>query len=260
MTVGGEVWLDSGEKLFLGERRVALLKTIALYGSINRAAKALKIGYKTAWDSVDSMNNLSQRTLVERVCGGKGGGGAKLTRDGEALITLFDLLQAKHSQLITLLSQQGGDPASTLRMAQRIIMKTSARNQLSGTITEIKKGAVNAEIKLVVREKTPIIATVTNDGVEEMGLKVGDEAYALIKSSWIILARSKPSKISVRNAIEGVVESVVEGAVNVEIKLTIDGGNAITAVITEDAQKELGFKRGDKAWALFKASHVIIGA
>jgi molybdate transport system regulatory protein len=139
-------------------------------------------------------------------------------------------------------------------------MKTSARNQLLGTITEIKKGAVNSEIKLQVRGKTIISAVITNDGVDEMGLKEGDEAYALIKSSWIILARSKPNKISVRNAIEGTVEEIVQGNVSAEIKLSIGESNTITAVITEDAQKELDFKRGDKAWALFKASHVIIGA
>ncbi|MDR2151347.1 MAG: TOBE domain-containing protein [Helicobacteraceae bacterium] len=260
MTVGGKVWLDQGEERFLGENRVALLKAIADRGSINQAAKVLKIGYKTAWDLVDAMNNLASQPLVVRVSGGKGGGGTKLTETGESLIKLFDLLQAKHSQLITLLSRNDGDNASLLRTAQRITMKTSARNQLAGVVSEVKKGAVNSEIKLLIRDKTPIVATVTNDGLDEMGLKAGDEAYALIKSSWILLARSKPKMISARNVIEGTVESVAEGKVNVEIKLAIDGGNTITAVITEDAQKELDFKRGDKAWALFKASHVIIGA
>ncbi|MDR2639425.1 MAG: TOBE domain-containing protein [Helicobacteraceae bacterium] len=260
MTVGGKVWLDQGEVRFLGENRVLLLKAIASHGSINQAAKALKIGYKTAWDLVDAMNNLASQPLVTRVSGGRGGGGTKLTEAGGALIELFELLQAKHTQLITLLSQNGGDSASLLRTAQRITMKTSARNQLVGTVSEIKKGAVNSEIKLLVRNQTPIIATITNESVDDMGIKVGDEAYALIKSSWILLARSKPKMISARNSIEGVVEAVVEGKVNVEIKLSISGGNTITAVITEDAQKELDFKRGDKAWALFKATHVIIGA
>ncbi|MDR2033978.1 MAG: TOBE domain-containing protein [Helicobacteraceae bacterium] len=259
MTVGGEVWLNQDKAQFLGESRVALLKAISSLGSINRAAKAIKIGYKTAWDLVDSMNNLSPQPLVERVSGGKGGGGTKLTEAGESLIALFDLLHAKHSALIDLFSRSG-DPSSLLRTAQRITMKTSARNQLVGKVVEIIKGAVNSEIKLLVRGKTTIIATITNDGVEDMGLKEGDEAYALVKSSWVILARSKPKLISVRNAIEGTVEAIVEGKVNVEIKLSIEGGATLTAVITEDAQKELDFKRGDKAWALFKASHVIIGA
>lgn len=139
-------------------------------------------------------------------------------------------------------------------------MQTSARNQLWGAISHIKKGAVNAEVTLSLRGQTPIVATITNDSIEAMMLKTGDEAYALIKSSWIILAREKPQKISVRNAIEGVIDEIIEGAVNVEIKLKTAGGNTLTAVITEDAQKELGFKTGDKAWALIKASHVIIGA
>ncbi|MDR0664298.1 MAG: TOBE domain-containing protein [Helicobacteraceae bacterium] len=260
MTVGGKVWLDRDKERLLGENRAALLNAIDAHGSINKAAKALKIGYKTAWDLVDAMNNLAPQTLVERVRGGKGGGGAKLTRAGRSLVRLFELLQAKHSQLLTLLSQNGDDDVSLLRTAQRITMKTSARNQLAGTVSEIKRGAVNAEIKLLARGKTPIIATITNESLDDMGLKTGDEAYALIKASWIVLSRDKPKAISARNSIEGTVETIVEGKVNVEIKLAIEGGNTIAAVITEDAQKELNFQRGDKAWALFKASHVIIGA
>lgn len=260
MKLEGRVWLNVEDKPFLGEGRIDLLRAVEQHGSISSAAKSIRMSYKAAWDAIDMMNNLSDRPLVERVSGGKGGGGTVLTEAGKSVIVAFDLLKKKHSQLLELLSQNGTDLASVLQTAQRITMQTSARNQLWGTVAGVKKGAVNAEVTLNLRGQTPIVATITNDGVEAMGLKTGDEAYALIKSSWIILAKEKPAKISVRNAIEGTIEEIVEGKVNVEIKLKIAGGNTLTAVITEDAQKELGFKTGDNAWALFKASHVIIGA
>lgn len=254
------MWVNVEDKPYLGVGRVALLKGVRDLGSINAAAKSIKMSYKAAWDTIDAMNNLAPTPLVVRTIGGKHGGGTVLTQEGEAVIEAFDFLKLKHDQLLALLSENSADIASVLKTAQRIMMKTSARNQLAGTVSEIKTGAVNSEVILTLREKARIIATITNDGVDEMGLKVGDDAYALIKSSWIILARSKPNKISVRNALEGVVTEILEGRVSVEIKLAVSGGNTLIAVITEDAQKELDFKQGDKAWALFKASHVIIGA
>ena len=58
-------------------QRIALLAQIAELGSITRAAKAVGISYKGAWDAIDELNNLAERPLVERSVGGKGGGGAR---------------------------------------------------------------------------------------------------------------------------------------------------------------------------------------
>ena len=58
-------------------------RNIGNYGSITQAAKAVGISYKTAWDAVDVMNNLSGDVLVESATGGKGGGGTQLTAAGK---------------------------------------------------------------------------------------------------------------------------------------------------------------------------------
>ena len=52
-------------------QRIALLAQIAELGSITRAAKAVGISYKGAWDAIDELNNLAERPLVERSVGGK---------------------------------------------------------------------------------------------------------------------------------------------------------------------------------------------
>jgi molybdate transport system regulatory protein len=109
MRLEGNLWLLDGKEDYVGEKRVLLLKAIKTYGSINSAAKAIKIGYKTAWDAIDAMNNLSQRPLVERTIGGKGGGGTSLTADGEMLIKTYELLNKKHKQLLALLSENCAD-------------------------------------------------------------------------------------------------------------------------------------------------------
>ncbi len=66
-------------------------------------------------------------------------------------------------------------------------MKLSARNQLKGTILEIENGAVNAIIKLNIGGGNIISATVSMDAVKLLNLAVGKEAYAVIKSTSVMV-------------------------------------------------------------------------
>ena len=85
----GRIWIDGTDGTFLGHGRVALLERIREYGSITRAAKAMEMSYRHAWDLVDSMNRQAGRPFVELATGGKGGGGARVTEEGERAIQLF---------------------------------------------------------------------------------------------------------------------------------------------------------------------------
>lgn len=67
-------------------------------------------------------------------------------------------------------------------------LKFSARNQLTGTVSQITKGAVNSEVTLTLAGGTEIHSIITQEAVLDLGLKVGDQATALIKASHIILA------------------------------------------------------------------------
>ena len=64
--------------------------------------------------------------------------------------------------------------------------KISARNQLRGTIEEIVLGTVTAKVSITVGPYT-IESVITKQSVEEMGLKVGDEATAVIKSTEVMV-------------------------------------------------------------------------
>ncbi len=66
-------------------------------------------------------------------------------------------------------------------------------------------------------------------------------------------------KISARNALKGVVTGIVAGAVNSEVTVRLPGGTEIVSVITKTSVKSLGLKRGKEAYALIKASSVMIG-
>ena len=85
----GRIWIDGPEGTFIGWGRVNLLEQIREHGSITKAAKSLEMAYRHAWDLVDSMNRQSKMPFVEVTAGGKGGGGARVTEEGEKAIRLF---------------------------------------------------------------------------------------------------------------------------------------------------------------------------
>ena len=139
-------------------------------------------------------------------------------------------------------------------------MKVSARNTFAGSVTAITQGAVNAEVTLSLKGGIPLTAVVTNGAINNLGLKVGAEAYAIVKASSIIIGTDlDKAKISARNIFSGTIATIIEGPVNTEVDLEIGGGNVISAVITHGSSARLELKVGAHACAMFKASSVIIG-
>ena len=67
-------------------------------------------------------------------------------------------------------------------------MKISARNALEGTIKDVHKGATTAHVEIELKGGETVTASITNEAVEELGLKKGTHAYAVIKSSDVMIA------------------------------------------------------------------------
>jgi len=135
-------------------------------------------------------------------------------------------------------------------------MLTSARNELSGNIIEIKSGGVMSEVVVKVSDEVMISANITNDSKENLGLKIGEEVVLLIKSSFVILSKEK-LRATARNNIQATVSEVIKGAVNGEVKLSL-GDKTLCSVITNDAIEDLKLQKGDTVHAMFKALSVIL--
>lgn len=67
-------------------------------------------------------------------------------------------------------------------------MKISARNRLKGKIVEVKKGATTAHVRIDIGNGAVVTSSITNESVDELGLAVGGEAYALVKASDVMVA------------------------------------------------------------------------
>jgi len=256
----GSVWMTVGGQNFGGPGRVDLLAKIAETGSISQAAKAIGMSYKAAWDAIDTMNNLAGEALVERSTGGKGGGGTRLTARGAQLVKNFRLLEQVHRDFVEQLNRQTAGIADDLNLISRLNMKTSARNQFFGTVARVQAGAVNDEIGLDIAGGQQLVAIVTRESTESLGLQPGRQAFALIKSSSVILVtQAEGARFSARNRLQGTVARLTPGAVNTEVVLDLPGGGTVAAVITNDSAASLELAEGQQATAMFKASSVIVG-
>ncbi|QTO51305.1 TOBE domain-containing protein [Burkholderia latens] len=262
LELGGELWLRAGEQTLGGAARIALLAAIGQTGSITRAAKAVGLSYKAAWDAIDTMNNLAGEPLVMRSTGGKGGGGTTLTPRAMSLIAAFRAIEREHRRFIDAASAAVSGFDVDWALIGRIGMKTSARNQLFGKVESIVRGTVNDEVTLVLPGGQAIVAVLTHESADALGLQPGAAACALVKASWVVLAVDDDGeatlKVSARNQLRGTVDTVAAGAVNSEVTLALDGGGTLTAVVTNDSVRALQLDAGRRAIALFKASSVIL--
>ena len=247
-------------KIAKGRRwdHLELLERIDVTGSITVAASEMGMSYIEAWEAVECVNNLSELPLVESKTGGHRGGGTTLTTYGRRVAGAYRRLEQEREQVLKKLAQVMDDFDEYYHLIRRFDMKTSARNQFLGKIKSIKVGAINAEVVLDIGGGDSLAAVITNESVDHLGLKVGAEAYALVKAPWVIVTTSEGFKTSARNELHGKVTRVQEGAVNGEVIIELAGGKFISAVVTNDSIKSLGLKEGAKACALIKASHVIL--
>jgi len=241
----------------MGAERVALLAAVGRTGSISAAAREVGLSYKAAWDGVQAMNNLFASPLVTASPGGRAGGGASLTPTGEKVIAAYSAIQDGLERVVaTLETQIDLDPNDVL---WSLMMKTSARNAYRCTVTDVTESAVSAEVTMAFGDGQTLAAVITGHSAAEMGLAPGVEVFALVKSSFVILARgTELGPMSVRNRLSGSVATRTDGPVNSEIVLDLGGGKTLAATITRESAETLNLQPGDTATALIKSSHVIL--
>ncbi|MEN9986814.1 MAG: hypothetical protein RI925_2316 [Pseudomonadota bacterium] len=259
----GKLEVDTELGAFLGDTRIRLLEAIAQHGSISQAAKAVPLSYKAAWDAIDTMNNLAEHPLVTRVTGGRHGGGTSLTPYGQKVIALYRALESEYQTALDRLSasmhsSEHGDFQQFRQLLRRMSMRSSARNQFAGSVCALREGDVDFEVRLRLDADNELVAVITRESAETLGVHMGQELYALVKSSSILLLTDSKIKTTARNHLWGEVSRIVDGPVNAEVTLVMPSGKTLCAVVTHDSIDRLGLVVGGQACAVFKASAVII--
>jgi len=259
MELSSKLTLEMLGEPFLLEKRIELLHAIEEHGSISKAAKAVPMSYKSAWEAVDTMNNLSLAAIVQRETGGKDGGGTTVTEYGKKLLETYKVLKEEHTHFLERLSQLTNIESGEFKTIGRLAMQISARNQIQGAVESIELGAVNAKVSLKLKSGHDLVSVITKEAVENLSLKQGDSITAIFKSSAVMLAVPGEMQLSTRNSIAGRIEHITVGEVNAEVVVGIGQHDVVVAVITVDALKELKLEEGNSIISIIKSSDVMLG-
>jgi molybdate transport system regulatory protein len=246
------------QRLFADPRRIALLKQIDQTGSISQGAKHAGISYKSAWDAINEMNQLSEQPLVDRATGGKGGGGAVLTRYGQRLIQLYDLLAQIQQKAFDVLSDDDALPLDSLLAAiSRFSLQTSARNQWFGTITGRDRQQVQQHVEVLLADgQTRLTVAITAQSAEKLGLDEGQEVLVLLKAPWVGITLDPAVARQADNQLSGRISHIECGSGQCEVLMTLADGQTLCATLPQ-AQTS-GLAEGTEAIAYFNADRIIL--
>lgn len=236
-------------------QRIALLQHIVDQGSITAAAKSAGISYKAAWDAIDELNNLAQTPLVERSIGGKGGGGARLSVAGERVLRLYQRLQALQTQVL-----DAAEDIQDLDLLGRLMLRTSARNQLHGTVIAIHPHGHNDLIQLELPGGLTLHAQITRDSTLRLELAIGSQAVALIKAGWLQLLDAASPSNAEHNHLHGRIEQILHTDNGPsEVRITLPSGQTLCALTEPQHLETLGLTEGSEAQVHFAPSLVLLG-
>ena len=134
----------------------------------------------------------------------------------------------------------------------------SARNHFHGIVKEVRRGAVNAIVKLETVGGNKVSSTISLEAVDELKLTEGKKACIFVKATEVMMANEN-LRISARNQWKGVIKEIKKGAVNDIVKLEIEEGVIISSTISMEAVKDLNLKVGNNAVAIVKSTSVMLG-
>jgi molybdate transport system regulatory protein len=156
-------------------RPALLLQALDWTGSINSAAQALGMQYKSACQKLYQINNLLPYPLVVKRTSGSGGGGSVLTEEGKRLPGRINMLQKEFAQFMQFFGDNPLEALETLKTLRRIEMKLSARNVWLGKVVRIDQGGVNSVINLQLKGGDKISSVITDNSAKRLELAPGKE-------------------------------------------------------------------------------------
>lgn len=176
------------------------------------------MSYKAAWQALDTLTNLAGVPLVERVVGGAGGGGARLTQAAHELLVAADTLTRERSR-VALASQ-------AQQAAAHLAVRTSMRNQWPCVVSRLRRQGSIVEVVLVARGDGAMVAQacITRESAELLGLVPGLPVQVLCKATAVRIQRPGEAAQTPVNQWLGRVQRVARGPAGDEVVVQMPGG------------------------------------
>ena len=207
------------------DKRVEILRQVGQGGSISQAARDAGVSYKAAWQALDTLSNLAGAALVERAVGGSGGGGARLTAQGEQLLRVAQKLAWARDRALGELSGAGSPALAAVGL------RTSMRNQLPCTVQVIEELGQMARARLQLAGGAVLVSRITRESAELLGLRRDQQVLALCKATAVSVSRAaaagtlRAGKSSTHlNLLPGRAKRVSRGASGDEVAAELDAG------------------------------------
>lgn len=236
------------------DKRLEVLRLVAQSGSISQAARDAGISYKAAWQAIDTLTSLSGAPLVERTVGGAGGGGARITPEGQQLLTLAQALARARAEVLARFS------AGTA-LVGGLGLRTSMRNQLSCEVlrlTESRAGDRALEVALRTPGGGELAASLTRESADLLGLARGVPVWAMCKATAVTVGTPQVASSPGQGpscSLAGRVVRIAGGGGCDEITLALDGGGQWVGF----AAPGWTTKRGAAAVAVMPRSALVLG-
>jgi len=246
---------------FLLEKRIELLYAIEEHGSISKAAKAVPMAYKSAWEAVDTMNSLSPEPIVIRETGGKDGGGTSITSYGTTLLENYALLKEEHTRFLARLSELTDIQSGAFKTIGRMAMQLSARNQLQAKVVSVifdDETDLNAKVHLQLKSAQVLVAVITKEAVENLQIKEKETVTVIFKSSSVLLSQLETKK-NENNGLTGVIEDIEVDSKNVKVSVDIEQHDKIVSVMPKDVFEKMGLGEGSAVVASVKSNDMMLG-
>ncbi len=241
------------------DKRLDILRAVLLTGSISQAARDTGVSYKAAWQALDTLTNLAGVSLVERVVGGAGGGGAKVTVAGVDLLALADALNAARSQVLMSRTASVG-----VWNGVALGLRTSMRNQWRCEVLRVERVGAAARIHLQLDTDgggVTLIARVTQESAELLALRAGQMVLALCKATAVKITAGTPASDAAqtpgraaRNRFQGTATHITRGETNDEVALQLASALQVVGFAPTGVVPCVG----DRAVALLAENAVVV--
>jgi molybdate transport system regulatory protein len=238
----------------VGDKRLEVLRAIAQTGSISQAARVTGVSYKAGWQAVETLSNLAGVPLLDKLVGGSGGGGARLTAQGQDLLRAADLMRSARQQALARLRKgqpQGSVGAGTLAA---VGLRTSMRNQLPCKVRSLSDSSGVVRVVMALPDGQNLTSRITRESGQLLGLRVGMPVLALCKATAVTVAPHILALSGV-NLLTGAVARIAGSSGSREVALQMASGLFVVGL----ADPEAGLKRRQRAMAAFEESAVVIG-
>ncbi|WP_416546849.1 molybdenum-dependent transcriptional regulator [Limnohabitans sp. DCL3] len=232
------------------DKRLDILRRIGEVGSISQAARDAGVSYKAAWQAVDTLSNLAGSPLLEKVVGGSGGGGARLTATGHKLLAAAERLHTARNAAV---AQLDAVPAFG---AGALALRTSMRNTLPCTVHRVQAQAGAMNVQLRLPDGQMVTARITRESSQLLGLTKGLNVLALCKATAVkISAMVQDTLNQDTNWLHGTASRLPAAGRAGEVRLQL--GADLHLVGFADAGH--GLRQGDAAMARFEWAALVMG-